>query len=140
MKPIQWLVLAACCFSTAAFAAHPDVAAREKQMKEYKKLMGDMGKMVKGSQAYDAAAFAQMAAQLHAGSSKPWRYYSAGATGDALPEVWSKPAEFQAAIKRFSDASAALSTAAKAGNLDAIKKPYGDVGQSCKACHDNFRR
>ena len=36
--------------------------------------------------------------------------------------------------------SAKLNAAAKTGNLDAIKTAFGAVGQSCKACHDDFRK
>jgi cytochrome c556 len=32
-----------------------------------------------------------------------------------------------------------LDAAAKTGSLDAIKAAVGGVGQSCKACHDDFR-
>ncbi len=37
-------------------------------------------------------------------------------------------------------AIAELNTAAKSGNLDAIKKTFGAAGQTCKACHDNYRK
>jgi cytochrome c556 len=33
-----------------------------------------------------------------------------------------------------------LSAAAKTGNQDAIKTAVGAVGQSCKACHDSYRK
>jgi len=29
--------------------------------------------------------------------------------------------------------------AAKTGNLDTIKAAIGDLGKTCKACHDDFR-
>ena len=32
-----------------------------------------------------------------------------------------------------------LNKVAQAGNLDDIKKQFGAVGQTCKACHDAFR-
>ena len=34
---------------------------------------------------------------------------------------------------------AKLDAAAKKGNLDAIKTAFGDVGGTCKACHDSYR-
>ena len=34
----------------------------------------------------------------------------------------------------------ALQAAAKSGNLDAIKTALGATGESCKACHDTFRK
>ena len=35
---------------------------------------------------------------------------------------------------------AKLNTVAKGGNIDQIKAAVGDVGKSCKACHDNYRK
>lgn len=57
----------------------------------------------------------------------------------ALPEIWTKPTEFKAAIKMFSDAAPKLQAAANAGDVAAIKAAFGDVGKSCKNCHDQFR-
>lgn len=57
----------------------------------------------------------------------------------ALPQIWSKPAEFKAAMKQFSDAAPKLTAAANAGDAAAIKTAFGDVGKTCKNCHDNFR-
>ena len=33
-----------------------------------------------------------------------------------------------------------LNAAAKTGNIDAIKAAVGEVGKSCKACHDSYRK
>jgi cytochrome c556 len=33
-----------------------------------------------------------------------------------------------------------LLLAAKSGNLDQLKAAFGPTAQSCKACHDDFRR
>ena len=33
-----------------------------------------------------------------------------------------------------------LAAAAKSGNLDQLKAPFGPASASCKACHDSFRR
>jgi cytochrome c556 len=57
----------------------------------------------------------------------------------ALPDIWAKPTEFKAAIKMFSDAAPKLHAAASAGDVAAIKTAFGDVGKSCKNCHDQFR-
>jgi cytochrome c556 len=39
----------------------------------------------------------------------------------------------------FSDAAPKLHAAASAGDVAAIKTAFGDVGKSCKNCHDQFR-
>jgi cytochrome c556 len=57
----------------------------------------------------------------------------------ALPEIWSKPAEFAAAQKMFADRAPAVTAAVKARDGDALVKAFREVGGACKNCHDNFR-
>jgi cytochrome c556 len=57
----------------------------------------------------------------------------------ALPEIWSKPADFEAAQKMFSDRAPKLLAAAKAKDVDAVKAAFKETGGSCKNCHDTFR-
>ena len=59
---------------------------------------------------------------------------------NALPEVWSQPDKFKAAAEKMQDAVGKLAAAAKTGNQDQIKAAFGDAGQSCKGCHDDFRK
>ena len=126
----------------AAAGAKASVEQREMLMENFKKQMGVMAKMVKGEAPYDADAFRQAAEALDADAGKPWEHYtaeSATLSSDAKPEIWSKPDEFKKAVDTFTAATAALKIAAAAGGLDGVKKPFGEVGQSCKACHDTFR-
>lgn len=120
-----------------------DVEERERLMKAFKKDTGVMGKMVKGEQPFDAAAFKAAAESLNANADKPWAHYTEASSkekSEAKPEVWSKAAEFKQEADKFVAAVAALNTAAaSAGNVDAVKAAFGDVGQSCKSCHDSFR-
>jgi len=57
----------------------------------------------------------------------------------ALPEIWSKPADFTAAQKMFSERAPKLLAAVKAKDIDAVKGAFKEVGGSCKNCHDTFR-
>ena len=57
----------------------------------------------------------------------------------ALAVIWERPNDFIAAQKVFSDAAPKLLAAANAGDLNAVKANFGDVGKSCKNCHDTFR-
>ena len=127
---------------TGALSPKEAVEQREKLMKAFKKDMGVMGKMVKGEQPFDAAAFQQAADSLSGSADKPWVHYTADSAkekSEAKAEVWSKADEFKKEVETFTTAAAALKTAAAAGKLDDVKKPFGDVGQSCKSCHDSFR-
>ena len=58
----------------------------------------------------------------------------------ALPKVWSEMDKFKAAAMKSNEDIAKLDAAAKTGSLDAIKSAVGAVGQSCKACHDTYRK
>jgi cytochrome c556 len=57
----------------------------------------------------------------------------------ARAEIWTRPEDFKAAQKVFSDAAPKLLAAANAGDLNTVKSTYGDLGKACKNCHDTFR-
>ena len=57
----------------------------------------------------------------------------------AKPEIWQKPEDFAAKTRDFQKAALALDAAAKAGDLTSIKARFGDLGKTCKACHDPYR-
>ena len=61
-----------------------------------------------------------------------------GKTG-AKPEIWQKPHDFKAKLHNFQVAARAFNSAARAGDLTAIKARYADLGGTCKACHDDYR-
>jgi len=58
---------------------------------------------------------------------------------DALPAIWEKPQDFQQKARDFQGAATAFNAAAKSGDMAAINKAFGDLGKSCKACHDPYR-
>jgi cytochrome c556 len=61
-----------------------------------------------------------------------------GKTG-AKAEIWKTPKDFADKLARWQQASAALNIAAKGGDSAAIQTAFGDLGKSCKACHDMYR-
>lgn len=58
----------------------------------------------------------------------------------AKAEIWQKPDDFAAKIRDFQAAAQKLNTAAQGTDVAAMKAAFGDVGKSCKACHDPYRR
>ncbi len=58
----------------------------------------------------------------------------------AKPEIWKEKARFDETARKLQDDVAKLNVAAKTGNLDQIKTAVGAMGQTCKSCHDNFRK
>ena len=59
--------------------------------------------------------------------------------GNAKPDLWANMADFEAGRDKMIDAVAALNEAAQTNDLNAIKPKMGDLGGSCKACHDAFK-
>jgi cytochrome c556 len=61
-----------------------------------------------------------------------------GKTG-AKPEIWQDPKNFAVRLRDFQGAAKALNAAAARGDINAVKARYGDLGNTCKACHDKYR-
>jgi cytochrome c556 len=104
---------------------------------------GRIGAMANGRVPFDAKVAAENAALVETLSKLPWDAFGPGTDkGDtrALPAIWTEQAQFKAGVEKFQAEAAKLNAAAKTGNLDAIKTAFGAVGQSCKACHDNYRK
>jgi cytochrome c556 len=62
-----------------------------------------------------------------------------GKTG-AKPEIWQNQQDFTGKLGDFQKAAAAFQAAAAGTDVDAIKASFGDLGKSCKACHDKYRK
>ena len=58
---------------------------------------------------------------------------------DAKPEIWQKPEDFTAKRDTFQKAAQEFNAAAQGSDLAAIRAAHGDLGKSCKACHDLYR-
>ena len=104
---------------------------------------GRIGAMASGKAPFDAAAAAANAEIVATLSKMPYAGFIEGtANGEtrAKPEIWTERAKFDAAANKMQEDVVKLNVAAKSGNLDQIKVAFGAAGQSCKACHDNYRK
>jgi cytochrome c556 len=104
--------------------------------------MRPMALMVKGQQPYDAALFAWYAGVIQSTSFMLPDAFAAGSDkGDtkAKPEIWKDAAKFKQTLDRFNADAQKLAAAAKAGNLDAVKGPFGALAKNCGGCHNEFR-
>lgn len=104
---------------------------------------GRIGAMANGRVPFDATAAANSAAIVETMSALPWEGFVAGTDkGDtrAKPEIWAEQAKFKEGADKLQAEATKLTAAAKTGNLDAVKAAFGAVGQSCKACHDAYRK
>lgn len=104
---------------------------------------GRLGAMANGRAPYDAKLAADNADVVSALAKLPWTAFADGTDkGEtrAKPEIWKESAKFKEASDKMQAEIVKLNTAAKAGNLDALKVAFGPAAASCKACHDNFRK
>jgi cytochrome c556 len=104
---------------------------------------GRLGAMANGRTPYDAKAAADNADVVATLSKLPWAAFGEGTDkGDtrAKPEIWKEAAKYKEAADKMQAEIVKLNTAAKAGNIDALKVAFGPAAASCKACHDNFRK
>jgi len=92
----------------------------------------------------DLGAISASAAQMASLAQKSSGWFPAGTgpnvgkTG-AKPEIWQDPQDFAAKQAAFQKAAQALNAAAKGNDLGAIKARFGDLGKTCKGCHDKYR-
>ena len=63
-----------------------------------------------------------------------------GAPSNALPTVWSDRAGFEAKAADYAAAAAKLADLAKAGDKAGFAAQWKTVGDTCGACHSNFRK
>ncbi|MEY4469903.1 MAG: hypothetical protein RIT20_244 [Pseudomonadota bacterium] len=149
MKAILSIMSAALAFTLAA-PAQAQFAKPEDAIK-YRKAsftvmsahFGRLGAMANGRVPYDAKAAAENAEVVSALAKLPWTAFGDGTDkGEtrAKPEIWKESAKFKEASDKMVAEIGKLNTAAKAGNLDALKAAFGPAAASCKACHDNFRK
>ncbi len=104
---------------------------------------GRIGAMANGRVPFDAKVAADNAAIVEAMSKLPWAGFGEGTDkGDtrAKPEIWTEQAKFKEGADKMQAEVVKLAAATKTGNLDNVKAAFGAAGQTCKACHDAYRK
>jgi len=71
----------------------------------------------------------------------PRNYFGEGTDKDtrAKPEIWKNRADFDAKMDKMVGEAGKLPAVARSGDAAALKKQVNDVGEDCKACHDEYR-
>lgn len=149
-KSVLTLTLGITVAATAAFAAsHGDkaaadaVKARHVQMQMVSYHMGILGGIAKGEMPYDSAMvdasaqnIAALAGMAHATLWLEGTEQGAVEGSRAKAEIWSDMAGFDAKFTDMQTAALAVVGAADAG---AVGAAMGNLGGSCKACHETYR-
>lgn len=138
------VVFVPAALAVAAYAATP--AEAQKARHEHYEKLGEHFKAVRDNSRGDPnwAALETAAAQVVEASVDQQQWFAKGTGPEAgktraLPEIWTKPADFEAAMKMFSDRAPKLLAAVKARDAAGVQAAFREVGGSCKNCHDNFR-
>ena len=97
-----------------------------------------------GGSSPDMAKVAGAAATINRLAKESAGWFPAGTGPDvgkteAKAEIWRNPQDFNAKHTAFQKAASAFNAAARSGNAGATKAAFGDLGKSCKACHDLYR-
>ena len=145
------LMTGAALFGTAiALPAAAQFAKPEDAIKYRKAAMtvmathvGRIFAMANGRAPFDAKSVSD-SAEMAAAMSK-WQFSGFVPGSDkgetkAEPKLWTEMDKFREKADKSQDDLVKLNAAAKTGNIDAVKTAVGAVGQSCKACHDSYRK
>jgi len=137
--------------STAVQAQMKPEEMVETRQAGYQFMSWNMGKIkaqvVDGKEPYDQAKVAAAANAIAAiANSGMGSRYSPDTTTEQLgkatrlkPEFFQNLDEAGQIGRNFTAAANQLAKVAAEGDQAAIKKAFGDVGGSCKSCHDKFR-
>ncbi len=103
---------------------------------------GPMAAMVKGEKEFNAEAFAKNAEAVAALSKFPINGFIEGSDmgeTEAKDAIWKNMDDFKTKMETFQVEAASLAEVAKGGDMAAIKPQFGKVGESCKACHKEYK-
>jgi cytochrome c556 len=131
---------AASLFATAATAG--PIEDRQEDMKKVGKAMGQLAAIAKKEAAFDAAVV-KGAGETIAESVKEFKNDFPEDSKDGPPETWAKPEiwsnmdDFNAKADKSVEAAMAMAAVTEEANF---MPAMGELGGSCKACHENYRR
>ncbi len=104
---------------------------------------GPMAAMVKGEKEFNAEEFQKNAEAVATLSKFPMNGFIAGSDKggktEAKAEIWTNMDDFKKKMETFQVEATSLAEVAKGGDLAAIKPQFGKVGESCKACHKEYK-
>lgn len=104
---------------------------------------GPIGAMLKGEMPWNESALQGYADDMAALKTlNVMRGFAPGSdkgTTRAKPEIWENMSDFESKLNDLNTAIGALQKASRSGDKKMLAKSVGDVGQSCKSCHDDYK-
>lgn len=152
MKKLSLLALALAATTVlteidVAMAQSPAASIEQRQaaMKANGGAMKALVPMARGEQPWNQGAAIQALDTLQKnGAATPNLFprgsgSEAGVKTAALPSIWEKWADFQAAAKTQADAGESLLKLARANDEAGFKAGFAAMGRACGGCHEPFR-
>ncbi|HEX8988422.1 MAG TPA: cytochrome c [Rhodocyclaceae bacterium] len=136
------LLLAACGGEAPDNRPGQPVAHRRAAFKNLLKDFEPIGVMMREDR-YDATQFKLHADAVLAERDVPWQYFKPDTLyppSKAKPDVWSDAAGFEAARKKFMDATDQLAAAAKAPDEKKARAAFEAVQGACQDCHKVYKQ
>jgi len=137
------LLAAAAVPASAQVKPEDEIRYRQSVMNVIGRAMAPMGAMAQGKAPFNAAVAQRNAALVETMLGLPWESFGPGtdfgAPNKADPRIWKEAAKFKQSADGTQKAVAGLVAAAKSGDAGKFKAAFGEVGKSCKGCHDDFR-
>ncbi len=128
-------------FSGTALASDDPIDSRKKLMLSTGGAAGAAVAMIRGDVPFNPAIANSVFATMNAVAHTYGDYFPEGSMSDdseASPKIWEDMAGFQSELTKFQEAAGAA-IAAKPQDLDAFKAAFGQIGGSCKSCHEGYR-
>lgn len=124
---------------------HPDqpVTKRRAIFKEFTRTLEPMGMVARERKDYNPRELNISALALAKLADQPWAYFTPDSNYPptrATPAVWEKAADFQTAQTDYQRHVRDLVQAAQGDDLTRIKASINAVQESCKSCHQQFRK
>lgn len=118
---------------------------RQSIMKAIGGHMGALAGVAKGEVSFtdEVGGHAHAINQMSKGLARLFPKGSGSEAGEtrALPVIWEKWSDFEAAVDRLKSESAKLEELAKSGDREAIATQVGSLGKNgCGGCHTTFRK
>ena len=150
MKTLLKILVGLVVVAIALGGAYAQFAKPEDAIKYRKSVMfligqhfGRMGAMVKEKTPYEKEVFTQNAKAVDMLSHLPWEAVMMPGTdkGDTTlnSSAFEQPAKLKESAQAFEANTAKLLSVAETGDFNAVKAQFGEVGKTCKGCHDQFR-
>ncbi len=138
------LLASACLVAGTAFAADPEdiIKYRQNVMKSQAAHLAAAGAIIQGKVDYKGQLGDHVKALQATTKDIPSLFPKGSDFGEtkALDAVWQKNADFQKLARDTQQKTAALAKAVAANDSKNYGARFKDVADSCKACHEDFRK